>query len=323
MEAGIDVSTASRALNPEQAHLVADGTRKRVMEAAAALGYVRDERARALRRGRTDTVGVVVADLVNPYAGEIFQGIENILYERHMMALLTETQDEPGRLEGVLTHFLQRRVDGLIITAATSENADLIARLRNRVPMILALRYLPDVDVPAVVFDERHGAGLVAKHFFARGRNSVVQLRGPQGVSTFDERAAGFAAECSLLGLEMSHSNLRASHPNIEGGRQLMEELLRDGTRPEAVFAHNDLMAIGALQAIREAGLRCPEDVAVVGYDDILVAEHTRPALTTIRVPAVQLGRVAADMLISLILSRPETTSRLSLAPTLVQRASS
>jgi LacI family transcriptional regulator len=322
LEAGVDVSTASRALDPVRAHLVAELTRKKVLRAAAALGYVRDERARALRRGKTDTVGVIVADLINPYAGDVFQGIENALYEKGMMALLTETQDEPTRLEQILAHLLQRRVDGLIITAATSENSDLIAKLRGRLPLVLALRYLPDVDVPAVVFDERYGAALIAQHFASRRRTRVVQLCGPPGVSTFDDREAGFAAECTRLGLETSHPHLRTTRPNIDGGRQLMEQVLRDGQAPEAVFAHNDLMAIGALQAIREAGLRCPEDVAVVGYDDIIVAEHTRPPLSTVRVPAVQLGRTAAEMLLSIILSKNGMPSRVSLAPTFVERGS-
>lgn len=321
-EAGVDASTASRALDPLQAHLVADGTRKKVSRAAAALGYVRDERARALRRGKTDTVGVIVADLTNPYAGDVFQGIENALYERGMMALLTETQDEPTRLQEVLANLIQRRVDGLIITAATMENSDVIAQLRGRLPLVLALRYLPGVDVPAVVFDERHGAALIAQHFSSRRRTRVAQLCGPSGVSTFDDREAGFTAECARLRLETSHPHLRTTRPNIDGGRQLMEQLLNDGPAPEAVFAHNDLMAIGALRAIHEAGLRCPEDVAVVGYDDILVAEHTRPPLSTVRVPAVQLGRTAAEMLLSLIFSRNEAPSRVSLAPTFVERGS-
>jgi LacI family transcriptional regulator len=302
--------------------LVADSTRKRVVRVAENLGYVRDERARALRRGRTDTVGVIVADLANPYAEELFQGIENALYDKQMMALLTETQDEPRRLEQVLTHLIRRRVDGVIITAATSENSDLIAKVRGVLPLVLALRYLPDVDVPAVVFDERHGASLVAQHFHDRGRTRVVQLCGPSGVTTFDDRETGFAAECARLGLEVTHSSLRTVHPNLEGGRQLMEEVLRDAQRPDAVFAQNDLMAIGVLQAIREAGLRCPEDIAVVGYNDILVSAHTRPALSTVRVPALQLGRTAAEMLLSLILRNTTIPSRVSLAPMFIERAS-
>ena len=322
LEAGVDASTASRALDPDQAHLVADSTRKRIVRVAASLGYVRDERARALRRGKTDTVGVIVADLANPYAGEVFQGIENILYEKGMMALLAETQDEPRRLEQVLAHLMQRRVDGVIITAATSENSNLVAALRGRLPLVLALRYLPHVDVPAVVFDERFGASLVAQHFADRKRHKVAQLCGPPGVSTFDDREAGFAAECARLGLETSRLHLRTARPNIEGGRLLMQALLSDAPLPDAVFAHNDLMAIGVLQAIREAGLRCPEDIAVVGYDDILVTEHIRPPLSTVRVPAVQLGRTAAEMLLSLILGHNEVPSRVSLAPTFVERAS-
>jgi LacI family transcriptional regulator len=322
-EAGVHPSTVSRALDPAKASLVNDETRAQVQAAAQALGYQPDVVARSLRRGRTMTLGVVVADLGNPYIAPVLRGIENNLESRGLMAMIAETQDDRSRFNRVLDHLVSRRVDAIITTAARTGDEHTLRKVARSVPVVLAVRNLPGTRLPSVTHDDDRGGRLAAEHLAELGHRRVGQLEGPRDISSFVERAAGFAAAAERLGVEIVESPEWAAHPTRPEGRRLMEALLASGAvLPPALFAHNDLMAMGALQALGEAGLRCPDHVLIIGYNDTPATEFVDPPLSTIRLPGYELGRLAADMAVMLIEEPTREPAQLTLPPTLVARES-
>lgn len=321
--AGVHVSTVSRALDPEKAQLVGPETRERVQMAASELGYQGDAIASGLRRGRTNTFAIVVADLGNPFIAPVLRGIENGLVGRGIMALVAETQDRRDRMEQVMRSLVARRVDAIITTAAREGDARALRRINRQVPVVLAVRHLPGSGLPSIVHDDERGGRLAAEHLVSAGHRRIAQLPGPLDVSSFVERAAGFRSYMSLRGLEVREPPEPAGHPTLREGQKLMSRLLDDIEEPPtAVFAHNDLMAFGALDALEERGLSCPKHVAIMGYNDTQMTPYTAPPLTTIRLPGYELGRLAADAATVLVEHPDEPTTNLTLPPVLIPRRS-
>lgn len=300
--AGVHVSTASRALDEREGGRLSAETRKRVREAAAELGYARDLVASGLKRGATKTVGVVVADLDNPHNAPVIRGIARELEDSGFVPLVAETAESRERFERLLSHLTQRRVDAIITSAAHLDGAELLERvLGDETPVVLAIRSLPGTDYNAVVHDDRTGGSLAAQHLVSLGHRALAQLVGPTDIDTFVRRAEGFSRAVAAAGREEIAVSGWTEAPSFEEGRRLMEILLEGGERPTAVFAPTDVMAVGALDAIAGRGLRCPEDVSVVGYNDIPMSRYISPPLTTIELPSELLGREAARMALQLI----------------------
>ncbi|MEE8600599.1 LacI family DNA-binding transcriptional regulator [Euzebya tangerina] len=322
-QAGVHVSTVSRALDPQKSQLVGDSTRARVRAAAVELGYQGDAIASGLRRGRTNTFAIVVADLGNPFIAPVLRGIENGLGGRGVMPLVAETQDDSERMEQVMHAVLGRRVDAVITTAARHGDEQLLRRIARQVPLVLAVRHLPDSGLSAIVHDDERGGRLAAEHLVSAGHRRIAQLCGPVNVSSFQERTAGFRSYLELRSIVSLEPPERAAFPTLQEGQRLMSRLLDSlHEPPTAVFAHNDLMAFGALDVLKERGLSCPEDVAVMGYNDTQMTRYTAPPLTTIRLPGYELGRLAADAATMLIEAGGGATPKLTLPPVLVPRAS-
>lgn len=322
--AGVHISTVSRALDPQKSSLVGEQTRDRVRTAAEALGYRGDALASGLRRGRTDTFGVVVADLGNPFIAPVIRGIENSLDGRGLMALVAETQDAHDRMARVLDNLLSRRVDAIITTAARAGDEALLQETAVQVPLVLAVRSLPGSGLSTITHDDERGGRLAAQHLVERGHRRLAQLRGPRDISNFRERGRGFeAALADMGGLELVEADDVGAHPILSEGRRLMEQLLDRGEElPTAVFAHNDLMAFGALDALSARGLSCPGDIAVMGYNDTPMTRFAAPPITTIRLPGYELGRLAADAATTLITAGDGVRQHTTLPPVLVPRHS-
>lgn len=322
--ADVHISSASRALNPEKAHLVNPETAARVLAAARELGYTPDLVAQGLKHGSSRTIGVIVPDLANPFFAPVIHGISSVLEGAGYMALVADTLEDHLRLERAMEHLVKRRVDAMIIAAARLGDAELVRRLASSgLRIVLAVRDLPGSGLPSVTHDDERGAGLAAQHLASLGHRSVAQLRGPKDVDTFVRRTIGFERVARDLGLDELSIQETALAPSLEEGYRLMRIVLKNlEPRPTAVFAHNDLMAIGALDALREAGLRCPTHISIIGFNDSPLADHISPALTTIRQPAQQLGRFAAEIALALIRDQSRTPASVSLAPTLVARQS-
>jgi LacI family transcriptional regulator len=322
-KAGVHPSTVSRALDPEKGSLVRDETRERVRAAAAELGYQGDAIASGLRRGRTNTFGIVVADLGNPFIAPVLRGIENHLEGRGLMALIAETQDDHGRMSRVLNNLAARRVDAVIVTGARSGDARLLRKSQQQIPIVLAVRDLPGSGLPAITHDDERGGRLAAEHLLELGHRRIAQLAGPRDVSNFEGRGTGFRDRLHDKGIEVLEASDTARRPILAEGRRLMELLLDEHDElPTAIFAHNDLMAFGALEALAKQGIVCPRDIAIIGYNDTPMTAFTDPPITTIRLPGYELGRMAADTAAMLITDGEQLETSLSLPPVLVPRAS-
>jgi LacI family transcriptional regulator len=320
---GVHPSTVSRALDPASANLVSEKTRARVQAVADELGFQPDAVASGLRRGRSQTLGVVVPDLGNPYAAPMIRGIENSLESRGYLAFITETQDEHARARRIFEHLLSRRVDAIICLSARAGDASILRRAARKVPVVLAVRDLPESGLPGVVGDDERGGRLAADHLLAQGHRAVSQLRGPESIHTFVLRGTGFSSRIREEGLAPIEIEAFAQAPTVDEGHAVMTRLLAThGPRPTAVFAHNDLIALGAIAAIREAGLDCPRDISVIGYNDAPLTRFTDPPLTTIALPQYEIGRFAAEVALSLIEHPDRQSHVLTLPPRLVVRES-
>lgn len=324
--AGVHMSTVSRALNPEQSNRIADATVARVRRAAVELGYTPDLVAAGLKRGRTKSVGVVVADLDNPYNGLLIRGLSAVLEEHGFVALVAESVEDPARLERILQHLSGRRVDAIVTTAAQLSDADLLKRVASpSMPVVLGVRNLPGSGLPAVLHDDHAGAALAAAHLYELGHRTVAQLLGPLGIDTFQRRRDGFRSVLEAHPRTVDATiQASASEPTLGEGRRLMELTLAQppDRRPTAVFAHNDLMAVGAIEAIKAAGLQCPRDVSVVGDNDVPLGSALSPPLTTIRMPSLEVGKQIGEVVLKLIADPHADIGVIRLPAELVVRAS-
>src|SRR6195952_3270111 len=291
--AGVHAGTVSRALNPKTESQVNRATLARVRRAAKQLGYTPNSIARGLRTSSSLTVGVVVPDLTTPIFPPMVRGIESALAPRGYSAVIVNT-DGRDELERVLVDSLmQRQVDGLIFATGHSEHASAAEAFERGVKAVMVNRDARGLPSPAVVGDDAAGIRDALDHLAALGHRRVVHLAGPESFSTGTIRSDAFAARCAELGLEGTIAT--ASAYSVDEGTRLTHDVLDGaGDRPTAVVAGNDLLALGAYHALRARGLRCPEDVSVVGFNDMPFAGDFQPPMTTVRVPHFDLGAEAA-----------------------------
>ena len=226
----------------------------------------------------------------------------------------------------ILDQLINRRVDAIILCAAHQGDHELVRKAGMAVPIVLAVRTVAVGAFPTVTHDDFLGAQLATTHLVELGHRRIAQLRGPDDVSSFSSRAAGFASVLARTSARDVSTDDRAVSPTVGEGRRLAGLVLDQDPkdRPTAIFAHNDQMAVGALEAMAERNLRCPTDVSLVGYNDAPLTDHLTPPLTTVRLPSLELGRQAASIALALI-SRDgggEEAQERRLRPELVVRAS-
>jgi LacI family transcriptional regulator len=320
--AGVHPSTVSRALDPTKHSRVKTETRARIMQVANELGYRPDLVARSLQSGRTGTVGVILADLGNTFVTPLVHGIAASLESARALPTIAETQDDHARMLNILDHMLSRRVDGIIAVAARSADQQALEAAAKVVPVVLASRPLEETSLILVTHDDHEGGRLVAEHLYQLGHRTVGQLCGPDDVLNFPRRAAGFRSVAAVRGLREVLVEDCAERPVAEEGARLMELLLDNSPQlPTAVFAHNDLMALGALSVLRQRSLRIPEDMSLVGFNDLPLVGHLTPPLSTVRVKPLELGKMAGDMVVRMLAG--ERPSSVTLGVSLIPRGSS
>lgn len=321
--ADVHVSTASRALDPTQSSRISADTIERVERAAARLNYRPDMIAKGLKQGTTTMIGVVVPDLENPFFGPVIRGIAQHLDERGFVTLVAETLEDHDRFERTLDHLLSRRVNAVVTTAARTGDRHLVTRFADRIPAcILAVRNIDRSGLPYVIHDDRRGGELAARHLMELGHRVLAELRGPADIDVFVKRTEGFRRAVGAEGsVDVTVSEV-AESVVFEEGRRLMGLTLDQNAAnpPTAVFAHADVMAIGAIEEIERRGMRCPEEISVIGYDDVPLVSHINPPLSTIELPAEEIGRRAGQMVLELI--DGNTPSSVTLPPRLVARES-
>lgn len=320
-EAGVHVSTVSRVLNDQAAAgRITPDTEERIREVARRLGYRRNTIARALRTGRTLVVGMVVPDVANLYQAGITRGAGDVLYADGYSLILASTDDDPEHAESQVSAMLGVQVEGLMYGVAREDDAVLAGIIDQGIPTVLFNRATPGAPVSAVLPDDHAGTKLAVEHLLALGHTRMVHVGGPEDVSSTVNRLEAFEETLGAAGLVGSHHFARR-HIEEEGQRvtrTLLEEL--PGTT--AVLAANDRLALGAIDAIRASGRSCPEDVSVVGFNDMPYSERFTPPLTTVRISQSELGARTARLLLETIADPGRAPESQMVAPELVVRGS-
>jgi LacI family transcriptional regulator len=321
--ADVHVSTASRALNGHTLALVHPDTAERVRAVAAYLGYQPNALARGLKTSRSQTVGVLVPDLLNPVVPPMVRGIAARLRAAGYTVLLGNA-DHSGELERLYIDVMRgRQVDGLIAGTAYEGDQALLAVAKTGLPVVLFNRSATDGSISAAVPDDRRISELAVEHLRALGHRRIAHVAGPATMSTGVRRREGFEATFVRHGFEADQRLVAvANRYSAEEGARCCRELLLRGLEFTAVVAANDLLALGCYDALTEAGLRCPEDVSVVGCNDMPFTERFNPPLTTVNIAHDRLGAAAAELLLELF-EEPGTPPReIVIEPALVVRES-
>jgi LacI family transcriptional regulator len=296
--AGVSAGTASRVLSGST-YPVSKRTRARVEEAARTLNYVANSVARALVTGRTELVGAIVHDITDPFFSGVVRGLQDAAVADGLVVLVGNDDRDAGKLESYLTMLLSQKPTGVVLIggqfgepAATLPVAMAVQRLREQgVPVVAVGRY--ELDIPLATVDDVAAADTAVSHLVELGHRRIAFLGGPLNSTTVQDRYTGYCAALMRVGEPLDERLVVPAPLSLEGGSQAVAGLLADGPAFSAIFAATDEVAFGAVSALREQGLRIPADVSVVGFDDVVMSAHSDPPLTTVRVPARELGLAA------------------------------
>lgn len=318
--AGVSVGTVSNVLNGSPR--VAPDTVERVRAAIAALGYVRNDAARQLRAGRSTTVGLVVLDVRNPFFTDVARGAEDEAAKSGLSIILGNSSEDTERESGYLDLFEEQRVHGVLISPFGDIEARLVELRRRGTPVVLVDRESRDAALSSVSVDDIAGGRLAAAHLLATGRRHLVFAGGPLEIRQVADRLAGARAavgEVPGATLEV----LETPALTVLDGRTLGQQILARSDRPDGIFAANDLVAVGLLQALVMAGdARVPDDIALVGFDDIDFAAAAVVPLTSVRQPRHEIGATALRILREEAAEPDLPPRRIVFQPELVARAS-
>jgi LacI family transcriptional regulator len=321
--AKVHPGTVSRALNADTRALVNEETAERVMRAAEELGYRPNPIARGLKTNRSYTIGVLIPDITNPLFPPILRGIEDRLDDAGYTPLIVNTDNDAQREHTHLEAMLARQVDGVISATARLDRELLGDVTAAGTPLVLVNRSLEDGSVPSVAVDDREGIRLAVEHIAGLGHTRIGHVSGPQNTSTGHRRYLGFVEAMHSAGLEVDDAQVRLSNWFTEAeGARVCGELLDAAGDLTAIVAANDLLAIGCYDTIEARGLRCPDDISIVGFNDMPFVDRLRPPLSTVRIPHREIGSVAAELMLERLTDESQGAREILLEPTLVVRGS-
>ena len=317
--ADVSVASVSRVLNG--AGPVTEATRNKVLKAAAALQYVPHSGARSLSTSKTQTIGVILPDLYGEFFSELIRGMDLAARSLGYHLIVSSSHDDAEEASAAIRS-MRGRVDGLIVLSPHLDAANLAAGLAGRTPILL-MNGAGGENRASIVVDNHGGAVQAVEHLIATGRRRIAHISGPTGNLEAETRLAGYMQAMARAGLPTTVVEGAFTQAS---GQAAGAALAAGDTRPDAVFAGNDNMAVGAMLALQDAGLRVPEDVAIVGFDDVPLASLVRPALTTLRINIAETGRSALERLVRMITAAGEAVADTAcevVRPELVVRPSS
>ncbi len=294
--AGVSIATVSRVLN-NVPHQVGAATRRRVLRAIRELEFRPNALARSLHQRRTHTIGLIIPDISNAYYAEIARGIEEALSRHQYTLIACNTDRRVDRISHYLATLCEKQVDGIILGGGGTLNGRHMAAFQGcGVRTVLIGRY--GVDLPAIRVDNVKGAWEAANHLLKLGHRRIAILAGPKSSTTTADRLAGYRQAFAEAGVRIPREWCLYGDLRPEFGREATDRLMAGKSRPSAILAINDQMAIGAMRAVHRLGMRVPDEVSVVGFDDIALASFVTPALTTMALPLHQMGVAAGEMIL-------------------------
>jgi LacI family transcriptional regulator len=323
IRAGVHPATASRALNVHTEGMVNSETAARIKQVAAAMGYSPNPIARSLKTSRSASIGLVIPDVTNPLFPPIVRGVEDVLRPIDYSAWIVNTDNRPDVEKAAVESFRQRNVEGFVFATAHLKHPLLDELAAVATPMVLVNRRCASVDIPSVTSDDAAGVATAMQHLAGLGHTRIVHLAGPQDLSTGVNRRRAFISSLEDLGLPAEKERTIVCEAwSEQAGAKAMRTLLDSGPDFTAVLAGNDLLALGVYDALAERGLRCPDDISVVGFNDMPFMDKVSPPMTTVRIPHYEIGAEAARLLLE-VLNDPDRHPRSLLLPlTLVVRSS-
>ncbi|MBC7231972.1 MAG: LacI family DNA-binding transcriptional regulator [Chloroflexi bacterium] len=294
--AGVSVTTVSHVIN--ETRYVSEELRERVLKAMEDLHYHPNTLARSLRQGISHTIGLIVPDNANPFFADVARVVETHGFKAGYSTILCNSD---GQLEKELTYvnvLLAKKVDGVIFIAANSQSEHIALLTEQKIPVVIADRHMPDVEVDVVLVDNYRGGYLATEYLISLGHHRIGCITGPSDTTPGADRVRGYKDALTFAGLPIDKNLIVRGDFRYAGGASGAQKLLDLKEPPTAIFACNDAMAMAAMAVIRERGLAIPDDISIVGFDDIPQASFTSPPLTTVAQPIQDIGRIATDLLI-------------------------
>ncbi|PMN08408.1 DNA-binding transcriptional regulator CytR [Vibrio splendidus] len=297
--AGVSTATVSRALmNPEK---VSVSTRKRVETAVLEAGYSPNTLARNLRRNESKTIITIVPDICDPYFAEIIRGIEDAAVENDYLVLLGDSGQQKKRESSFVNLVFTKQADGMLLLGTDHPFDVSKPEQKNLPPMVMACEFAPELELPTVHIDNLTSAFEAVNYLAQLGHKRIAQISGPTTATLCKFRQQGYQQALRRAGVSMNPAYSTVGDFTFEAGAQAVRQLLALPEQPTAIFCHNDAMAIGAIQEAKKLGLRIPQDLSIVGFDDIQFAQYCDPPLTTISQPRYEIGRQAMLMMLDLL----------------------
>lgn len=320
---GVHLSTVSRVLNKKPGYAVSEEVAENVRRVAKEMGYKTNPFAYSLRLNRSFTIGVLIPDLSNPMFPPIIRGIEHRLARSGYVAIFGDSDDRAGEERRIVERLKARQTDGLIL--ATAHRADDLIKecLEEGLPVVLINRSVENGGVASVTNDDVAGVRKAVRHLCELGHRRIAHVAGPQEISTGYQRYLGFLAAMKAEGLAVDEDLVAfCERFSEEEGRLALAGILANKKPFTAVVAANDLLALGCYDAIEAAGLSCPQDISVTGYNDMPFADKFKPALTTIHIPLYDMGELAAEAMLDMIDADNEEPRKIVVPPELIVRGS-
>ncbi|MGL4648957.1 MAG: LacI family DNA-binding transcriptional regulator [Caldilineaceae bacterium] len=316
----VSKTTVSHVINGTR--FVEEGTKQRVLQAIAELGYRPNTVARSLTTKRTGNIGMIVSDASNYFFGEMLRGVEEVLTASNYTVIVCNTDEELEREKYYLDLLLSQRVDGIIAAATTQKWSALTMAEAIHTPIVYVDRRFEGLHGPYVGADNIGGALAGARHLIERGYRDIGILAGFQRLSSMRERLQGFRQALDEAAIPLRPEWLVTSPLSYEAGFEAARQILSLPDRPRALFVNNNLLLLGALLAVREHGLRCPDELAILGFDDHPWAAVSNPPITVVQQPSRHIGRQAAKMLHAMIQGNALVDTQVELPCSLVVRES-
>ena len=319
--AGVSTTTVSHVVN--RTRKVDAGTAARVETAIRELGYRPNALARSMRRGRTHTIGIVLPDIANPFFGDLARSLEDLLFEAGYSAIICNSDGDGRKEAAYLDVLLAKKVDGLLLCAASQPSEHLRQAVASGAPTIVVDRELGDLPVSQVMVQNHRGGYLAGRHLIDLGHRDIAVIAGPASTGTSAQRLQGFRSALDEAGIAVPESRVFRGDFRAASGRAAMEGWLRADPPPTAVFAENDLMAVGALSAAHAADVDVPRDLSVVGFDGIAFGADVTPPLTTVAQSINEVAGTAVDLLFERLRDGTVEARRVELPVELLVRGTS